>query len=917
MNWIYELISEFLKENGIENDVLSLIDKDAEKLAEQFPKALNRPITDKEFIYNILCEKYNMNTPNMKAVAETLTKDYKFGRNSKTALKKYLDYDKEEYLEQFFNTLILENDVEIDKEYVNNTLLFCEPIPASEISNKFISLWNEAKEKEDIPKLKDYLLGIYSKLFSIGLEKLRLIEIYNSEENLVKKVLKEESMKELKDYCLQNDELMSAGLTTKIYNEKYLQLMKKEFQQDAVEQKLDEYMNQYEIDVNINNQKLIHDRGYDIKLLPTEEYELVHFHIDQELYNRFNDEVSFLDYILSYIKQIYRVLANEKVFTMKIENIYTEEGKNLKWDLYSKLTIYSQHFIQYNEESRFYKAYELAKDMLIKHDFKLRENDSDKSREALLKKYYNTKEQLPQDEKDKLFSSIEVNMNKDEFFEFLDRFRFVHYGFDFNDCIVIDRVGKSFDNGELINVIDNTTEILLVFYKFRADQRKIPCPSCGSIDISGNSYPKLNNRSWECKSPFCPDRSKSNRGKRYSKKSNYMQWGSVYPKSNDIIPRELITKWRRDIVQVYEEQNIFEMLIKYFSFTDEEILFINTDELPLVIGQREKRKPVLLSNKVKDKAYISDVIIEDNLSGEIEFFNSGEYLKKFTDLFLIEPEAEVSPEISNFLNHEGRLKLVNGDSHLVLKGIEENRLSAAVTSPPYYNAREYSQWPNLYLYFYDMYNIMKESYRVLKPGSIFLYNIADIADNENTVVKSHMGNKRVPLGAYTIYFFEQAGFELVDNILWDKGEPQSNRQKNDGKFTPHYQKPLNAYEHMFIFKKPGAPLNLNDNWKEKRGSWNKNIVPFSPVIKINSKGENTFGHTAPFPEDIPKFVSDVFTQNSSDIIYDPFSGSLTSAIAANRAGRIGLGIELSPEYVEVSKKRASVEGLTVDVLNGN
>ena len=61
------------------------------------------------------------------------------------------------------------------------------------------------------------------------------------------------------------------------------------------------------------------------------------------------------------------------------------------------------------------------------------------------------------------------------------------------------------------------------------------------------------------------------------------------------------------------------------------------------------------------------------------------------------------------------------------------------------------------------------------------HNREHICGNENTVVHSQMGNKRILLGAYTIHMFISAGFELVDNLLWDKGEPQSNRQKNDGK----------------------------------------------------------------------------------------------------------------------------------------
>nr|Q9LAI2.1 RecName: Full=Type II beta methyltransferase M.BslI; Short=M.BslI; AltName: Full=Modification methylase BslI; AltName: Full=N(4)- cytosine-specific methyltransferase BslI [Bacillus sp. NEB-606]AAF32529.1 BslIM [Bacillus sp. NEB-606] len=912
MNWIFNTLIQFLEDLNIDPSVVSLIDEDAKKLEEQFPKALKHPVVDEEIVYKILCEKYNLNALNVKTISETLNKEYKFGRNSKTALKKYLDYGKEEYLIQFFNTLMLENNTYIDREYIESVLAFCEPVSKEKIKNEFIKLWNEANEVNEYGKLKDYLLGIYSKLFSMGLENLRLIEIYNSNESLIKKVFKYEStIKELKEYCLSNQESITAGLAIKMFNEKYMELMKKEYQQDAIALKLEEHMNQLYVDNNINEYPYIFDRGNDILLLPTEEYDFVYFHIDQDFFNRFQDENKFLDYVLSSIKQIYRVLANEKVFALKIDNIYNNE-KNLKWELYPKLTIYSEHFIQTKETARFYKAYDIAKDLLSKHEFRLLENDSEKNRENILKEYFSGK--ISEDE---LFSLVHVNMKKEHFFEFLNRFKYVHYGFTFNDCLVLDRVDKSFANGELENVISNATEILLIFYKFRADQRRIPCPSCGSLNISGNSYPEINNRSWECKSPYCPDRSKSNRGKRYSKKSNYMQWGAIYPKSHDIIPRELIKKWRRDIIVINNEQEIFEMLVKYFSFTDEKLLFINTNELPSVVTERENRKVVILSQKLKEKAYTSNVVVKESLEGEIEFFKNGLYLKNFTELYLPEDQRRVSPEINNFLNSGGRLKLIQGDSYEVLKSVEDNTFAAAVTSPPYYNAREYSQWPNLYLYFNDMYNIIKECFRTLKPGSVFLYNIADIVDNENIIVKSSMGNKRIPLGAYTIYFFQKAGFELLDNIIWDKGEPQSNRQKNDGKFTPHYQKPLNAYEHMFIFKKTGAPLTLSDDWQSKRGSWIKNIVPFQPVFKINSKGENILGHTAPFPEDIPRFVANVFTKHDNDIILDPFSGSLTSAIASYKSNRIGLGIELSPDYVELSRDRALLEGVTTKILNFN
>jgi DNA modification methylase len=83
--------------------------------------------------------------------------------------------------------------------------------------------------------------------------------------------------------------------------------------------------------------------------------------------------------------------------------------------------------------------------------------------------------------------------------------------------------------------------------------------------------------------------------------------------------------------------------------------------------------------------------------------------------------------------------------------------------------------------------------------------------------------------------------------------------------------------------------------------WRRDIVKFSPVIKINSKGENKLGHTAPFPEDIPEMAIYFYTYKG-DIVLDPFAGSFTTSIVANRLGRIGLGFELRKDLFEKAIK---------------
>lgn len=305
-------------------------------------------------------------------------------------------------------------------------------------------------------------------------------------------------------------------------------------------------------------------------------------------------------------------------------------------------------------------------------------------------------------------------------------------------------------------------------------------------------------------------------------------------------------------------------------------------------------------------------------------------------------------------NDPTSIKIIWGDAYKTLKQMDSESIHLMVTSPPYYNAREYSKWSNLKEYLDDMERIIRECYRVLDNHRVFVFNVGDIFDNDNLITKSVWGKRRIPLGAYFINIFEKVGFRFVDDFIWDKGEVQTQRHKH--KPYPFYQYPINCYEHIMVFHKHRldetrypcpicGSLKVNDNtqseigvqsWecknyncfkrsKSNRGKrfslktniiqrnqtlenmiekelidkWRRDIVRFAPVIKINPNGVNVLGHTAPFPKDIPEFAIKFFSYKG-DIVLDPFAGSFTTAIVAKKLGRVGVGIEINKEMFRES-----------------
>lgn len=437
-------------------------------------------------------------------------------------------------------------------------------------------------------------------------------------------------------------------------------------------------------------------------------------------------------------------------------------------------------------------------------------------------------------------------------------FEFAFQGFVFKDCFILgdDEVPYS---------------ILLIFEKNVRDERIVNCPACRSTAVQGNSYPILNVRSWECENPLCPDRSKYNRGKRYAFMSLFRQKEML--NDENVIPGGSISRWRLDCRRGASKQEALDMVVRHYSCVGDGVVVVSAVE-----GERSR-----FGRTLRYKAFCAP---RTELLAD---FKASAYFYRF-----LQRDDRPPGRFDQWTS--GKAAVYCGDALEVLRTLPSACISCAVTSPPYYNAKSYSQWPNIYCYLYDMYNINSEVFRVLRDGAVYLYNIFDYFDNENNIALSAMGNKRMILGAYMIDLFERIGFQVCGNIIWDKGEIQGNRSFNQGNLTPYYQAPLNCWEHILILSK-GAP---DVKFKPLRSA----VKSIKPVIKM-VRGKNVLGHDAPYPHEIPDLV--IGCMEEGDVVLDPFLGSGTTCIAANRAGRHSLGIEKNEAYFDLCRRLISAD----------
>ena len=445
------------------------------------------------------------------------------------------------------------------------------------------------------------------------------------------------------------------------------------------------------------------------------------------------------------------------------------------------------------------------------------------------------------------------------------RFTLANEGFTYRDCFVLCSSADSEFGSE---------SLLVLLQKNQRDETPIPCPACRARDVHGNSYPTLGVRSWECRNLLCPDRSKYNRGKRYSFKSLLMREAITRPEN--AIPADLVKGWSRDIQIGREPSEVIEMLVRCYSLHGDFLHFVGfgTNESSRLFGRCVQWQNIECSGQQES---------------DDSFFDSAWFHRYVVDH---ERPAKFTPGSRSI--RIGPFQLIHGDARTALSSFDDNYFDGAVTSPPYYNAREYAQWPNIYCYLYDMFGVIKECYRVLKPRAFFLFNIFDNFDNEKSMAFSAMGIKRLVLSSMIADLFRRAGFRLCGNVVWDKGEIEGKRAFNGGNRSPYYQSPFNCWEHTLVFGK------LEDGAVAKQESLAglPSVLRAQPVVKM-IRGKNLHGHTAPFPLDVPALLAKLTPSGS--VLLDPFGGSGTTARALCDKGMDVVCIERDEDYCSLAE----------------
>lgn len=269
--------------------------------------------------------------------------------------------------------------------------------------------------------------------------------------------------------------------------------------------------------------------------------------------------------------------------------------------------------------------------------------------------------------------------------------------------------------------------------------------------------------------------------------------------------------------------------------------------------------------------------------------------------------------------------IYTGDNVEIMSTFPDNSIDLVLTSPPYdlvdFVDGVLKTFPgkglrNYQGYTWDFVSVAEQLYRITKPGGVIVWVVGD---------KTDKGTESGSSFRQALYFMS-LGLRLHDTMIYQTNKPPLTHNRYEPEF-----------EYMFVFSK-GTPKTFNpikvktiwggstqwhghnltnirasagqvsairhrqESTEVKCDKIKGNVWFFPSGFNKSTKDEIAFQHPAVFPEQLAKDHI-VSWSNPGDIVLDPFVGSGSVPKMCVETGRKYIGIDCSPAYVEISKKR--------------
>jgi DNA modification methylase len=261
----------------------------------------------------------------------------------------------------------------------------------------------------------------------------------------------------------------------------------------------------------------------------------------------------------------------------------------------------------------------------------------------------------------------------------------------------------------------------------------------------------------------------------------------------------------------------------------------------------------------------------------------------------------------------GQHRLICGDATnaaVVTSLLQGERARLCFTSPPYGNQRDYTSggigdWDGLMRGVFANLPMTDDGQVLVNLGLI------------------HRDNEFIPYWDAWLGWMRAQDWRRFAWYVWDQGPGMpgdwSGRFAPSFEFVFHFNRSSRKPNKIVPCKHAGQESHLRADGSSTAmrskegevGGWTHagqptqdSRIPDSVIRVMRHKGKigKDIDHPAVFPVALPEFVVQAFTDRG-DLVFEPFGGSGTTMLAAERTGRVCRSVEIAPEYVDVAVRR--------------
>ena len=252
------------------------------------------------------------------------------------------------------------------------------------------------------------------------------------------------------------------------------------------------------------------------------------------------------------------------------------------------------------------------------------------------------------------------------------------------------------------------------------------------------------------------------------------------------------------------------------------------------------------------------------------------------------------------------ITIYNADNVALMKEMEPASIDLVVTSPPYDELKTYSAGKPM-SELWDFEGVAQQLWRVIKPGGVVVWVVADATVNGSETGTSFRQALR----------FMEIGFRLHDTMIWQRTSlPLThNRYEQDFEFMFILSRGSPTFNGLRIpcvhaGKQPvGGTRQGGDDIRQRHticqvreSRLRGNVWAINTGYMKCTKDAVAHQHPAIFPEALVR--DHILTwSNEGDVVLDPFSGSGTTAKMAREMGRRAVGIEINKDYCDIAVER--------------